>query len=112
MANLKLALVLLILSSCLMLVAMATDDGDASSVVPARRSVNDCRVDPSRLIVCKWAVTGKYPPPPTAECCRLIRRANLPCLCQFKSFLPAFGIDPARAMALPKKCGLKPPPPC
>lgn len=71
-----------------------------------------CDIDSTKLNQCRPAVTGKSPPPPTKQCCNLVRYANLPCLCNFKSVLPAFGINPAQAMALPKKCGLKTPPEC
>ncbi|KAK7276903.1 hypothetical protein RIF29_18051 [Crotalaria pallida] len=71
-----------------------------------------CDIDSNKLNVCRAAVTGRYPPPPDETCCAVIRKANLPCLCSYKSVLPAFGINPTNAMALPGKCGLKTPPEC
>ncbi|XP_021287900.1 putative lipid-transfer protein DIR1 [Herrania umbratica] len=71
-----------------------------------------CNIALTKLKLCRPAVTGKYPPPPTKECCSLMKQANLTCLCKFKEALPAFEIDPARAFALPKKCNLRTPPQC
>lgn len=71
-----------------------------------------CNIDSTKLNVCRAAVTGQNPPPPDAKCCAVIRQANLPCLCRYKSLLPAVGINPTKALALPSKCGLKTPPQC
>ncbi|CAN1189322.1 Putative lipid-transfer protein DIR1 [Linum perenne] len=109
MGNIKALPVLCMMMLMLVLAFPATIMGN--DIIGEDSVGKNCNVDPSRLIVCRSAVTGKHPPPPTTECCRLMRRANLPCLCKFKSFLPAFGIDPSSAMSLPKKCGLNPPPP-
>ncbi|CAN1290698.1 Putative lipid-transfer protein DIR1 [Linum perenne] len=89
--------------------AMAADsssDGNTSS------PTTNCRIDPSQLNICRPAVTGTDPPPPSSECCKVVKTSNLPCLCRFKDFLPAFGIDPHHALALPKQCGLNTPPEC
>ncbi|KAK8648628.1 hypothetical protein V6N13_129377 [Hibiscus sabdariffa] len=69
-----------------------------------------CNIALNRLQDCRPAVTGKHPPPPTKECCSLINRANLTCLCEFKSALPALKIEPSRAFALPRKCKSDHPP--
>ncbi|XP_054819093.1 putative lipid-transfer protein DIR1 [Prosopis cineraria] len=71
-----------------------------------------CNVETSRLNLCRAAITGRYPPPPTKRCCAIIKQANLPCLCSYKSLLPAAGINPKNALALPAKCGLKTPRRC
>uniref|UniRef100_A0A2N9GZW0 Bifunctional inhibitor/plant lipid transfer protein/seed storage helical domain-containing protein n=1 Tax=Fagus sylvatica TaxID=28930 RepID=A0A2N9GZW0_FAGSY len=71
-----------------------------------------CNIDSTKLTQCLPAVNGQSPPPPTKQCCTVVRHANLPCLCNYKSLLPAFGINPTHALALPKKCGLKTPPQC
>lgn len=71
-----------------------------------------CNVDTSDLANCQPAATGTSPPPPTKACCRVLQSVNLKCLCSYKSALPAFGVDPALAMALPRKCGRSPPPNC
>ncbi|KAK8313153.1 hypothetical protein V6Z12_D01G090000 [Gossypium hirsutum] len=59
------------------------------------------------IAACKPAVTGENPPPPTKECCSLIKQADLTCLCNYKDALPAFQIEPSRAFALPQKCKCK-----
>ncbi|KAF7831129.1 putative lipid-transfer protein DIR1 [Senna tora] len=68
-----------------------------------------CNTDSTKLNLCRAAVTGNQPPPPTEACCAVIRHANLPCLCKYKSVLPTLGIDPKNALALPSKCGLRSP---
>ncbi|CAN0891927.1 Putative lipid-transfer protein DIR1 [Linum grandiflorum] len=88
---------------CLLVMA-----ADGSSRTPT----TDCRVHPSELTICRPAVTGADPPQPTSECCKVVKNSNLACLCRFKDLLPAFGIDPPHALALPKKCGLQTPPEC
>ncbi|CAL1354054.1 unnamed protein product [Linum trigynum] len=113
MADLKaLALFFVLVVVLALPAATAIDGGSGGGSSAAVRLNSDCRVDPSQLIICRPAVTGESPPRPTYDCCKMIKRANLPCLCMFKDFLPAFGIDPARALALPEKCGLKTPPEC
>ncbi|KAL5548519.1 hypothetical protein UlMin_003750 [Ulmus minor] len=71
-----------------------------------------CDVDSNNLPECRPAVSGNSPSPPSEKCCAIVHQANLPCLCNYKSVLPAFGIDPVQAMELPKKCGLKTPREC
>lgn len=68
-----------------------------------------CNTDSTKLNLCRAAVTGQHPPAPTQSCCAVIRHANLPCLCKYKSALPTLGIDPKNALALPSKCGLRTP---
>ncbi|KAK7373830.1 hypothetical protein VNO80_07250 [Phaseolus coccineus] len=71
-----------------------------------------CNIDSGKLNLCRAAVTGKNPPPPDEQCCGVIRQANLPCLCSYKSMLPLLGINAKKALALPGKCGLQAPPNC
>ncbi|XP_061375667.1 putative lipid-transfer protein DIR1 [Gastrolobium bilobum] len=71
-----------------------------------------CNIDTTQLNSCRTAVTGPNPPPPDEKCCAVIRKANLSCLCKYKSLLPSLGIDPTKALALPSKCGLQKPPGC
>ncbi|KAK7395184.1 hypothetical protein VNO78_15731 [Psophocarpus tetragonolobus] len=68
-----------------------------------------CNIDSSQLQLCRAAASGQNPPPPNAQCCAVIRQANLPCLCKYKSVLPIYGINPQKALALPPKCGLQSP---
>ncbi|KAL9665627.1 hypothetical protein QQ045_021048 [Rhodiola kirilowii] len=71
-----------------------------------------CNIIPSRLSLCRPAVTGKSPPPPTRRCCRVMLAVDLKCLCDYKDMLPALGLNPELAIALPKKCGLSLPVGC
>lgn len=71
-----------------------------------------CSIDTNKLDVCHDAITGKRPPKPTTKCCALIKKADLSCLCRYKSLLPALGINPTKALALPKKCGRNTPAGC
>ncbi|XP_028758506.1 putative lipid-transfer protein DIR1 [Neltuma alba] len=71
-----------------------------------------CNTDTTKLSLCRPAVTGPHPPPPTEACCAVGRHADLACLCKYKSVLPALGIDPKKVMALPAKCGGTAPPQC
>ncbi|XP_054792900.1 putative lipid-transfer protein DIR1 [Prosopis cineraria] len=72
-------------------------------------SVVLCNTDSTKLNLCRAAVTGSNPPPPTQACCAVVRHVNMPCLCKYKSVLPSLGIDPKNALALPAKCGLRSP---
>ncbi|XP_054796711.1 putative lipid-transfer protein DIR1 [Prosopis cineraria] len=71
-----------------------------------------CNTDTTKLSLCRPAVTGQHPPPPTEACCAVARHADAACLCKYKSVLPALGIDPQKAIALSAKCGLTTPPQC
>ncbi|XP_045827070.1 putative lipid-transfer protein DIR1 [Trifolium pratense] len=71
-----------------------------------------CDINTDKLDVCKAAIIGKHPPKPNTKCCGLIKKADLDCLCRYKSLLSALGINPTKALALPRKCGLKTPPGC
>ncbi|KAK7387135.1 hypothetical protein VNO78_27663 [Psophocarpus tetragonolobus] len=71
-----------------------------------------CDIDSGELNLCYHAVAGNHPPKPNKKCCAVVKHANLPCLCSYKSILPALGIKPINALALPSKCALKTPPEC
>ncbi|KAK4278383.1 hypothetical protein QN277_016236 [Acacia crassicarpa] len=71
-----------------------------------------CNTDTTKLSLCRPAVTGANPPPPTEACCAVVRHADLACLCKYKSVLPALGIDPKKVMPLFPKCGASTPPQC
>lgn len=74
-----------------------------------------CKIDTKELGVCQPAVApwhGKPLQPPTKGCCSVLRRADLKCLCNFKSILPSIGINITNALALPSKCDIKTPPEC
>lgn len=75
----------------------------------ARGAINStiCNVDSTELAQCLPTISGKSPPPPTKGCCKVVRRVDMKCLCNYKSVLPSFGANPKLAMALPKKCGMK-----
>ncbi|KAL1295510.1 hypothetical protein HN51_056389 [Arachis hypogaea] len=70
-----------------------------------------CNVSIGDLMPCKPAVTPPNPLPPTKECCSVLSKADLKCLCTFKDspLLPSLGIDPKLAMQLPQKCHLPDP---
>ncbi|XP_044473809.1 putative lipid-transfer protein DIR1 [Mangifera indica] len=82
------------------------------ALVGGARAVSVCNIDTKQLNPCMPAVTGESPPQPSKKCCKVISKANLPCLCSYKNVLPAVGINPKNALALPKKCGLETPPEC
>ncbi|MCI26038.1 MtN5 protein [Trifolium medium] len=72
-----------------------------------------CKVDTNKLKnSCQKFATGDNPPPPDQICCNVLRRADLPCLCSYKSALPSLGINAAKALALPGQCGLRTPSKC
>lgn len=75
-------------------------------------ATNLCNIDSTKLAQCLPALTGKSPKPPTPACCEVVHHANLPCFCSYLSVLPAYGIDPAHAVELPKKCGRRTPREC
>ncbi|KAF3453369.1 hypothetical protein FNV43_RR03809 [Rhamnella rubrinervis] len=75
-------------------------------------AITFCNIDSNQLSYCLPAVRGRSPPPPTENCCNVVRQANLPCLCSYLSVLPMFGIDPVAAVALPGNCNLETPSEC
>ncbi|XP_027368601.1 putative lipid-transfer protein DIR1 [Abrus precatorius] len=82
------------------------------SLLSGAKPFQICNIDSNQLKLCRAAVSGQNPPPPDEKCCAVIRQANLPCLCGYKSILPSIGINPKNALALPGKCGMKNPPNC
>ncbi|KAF8414197.1 hypothetical protein HHK36_002197 [Tetracentron sinense] len=82
------------------------------TIVGGAKGMTICNMDTTELAQCLPAIQGRSPSPPTKGCCAVMQKADMHCLCTYKSVLPTFGINPALAMALPKKCGLKPPPQC
>ncbi|KAF9611986.1 hypothetical protein IFM89_037269 [Coptis chinensis] len=75
------------------------------AILGGSKAINICNMESSQLMQCLPAIR---PPPsaPTPGCCDLIRHANIPCLCSYKPYLPALGIDPTLALQLPKKCNM------
>ncbi|XP_047310165.1 putative lipid-transfer protein DIR1 [Impatiens glandulifera] len=74
-----------------------------------------CHMNEDDLNLCKPAVQKTNPvTTPTPECCKALSGANLTCLCEYKNsfLLPALGIDPTLALALPAKCNLPNPSNC
>ncbi|KAF6144995.1 hypothetical protein GIB67_013346 [Kingdonia uniflora] len=71
-----------------------------------------CNMDSDKLSQCLPAIQGSTPSPPTKGCCDVMRGANMRCLCQYKMYLPALGINSTLALALPQKCGMPPQAPC
>ncbi|KAL1566983.1 putative lipid-transfer protein DIR1 [Salvia divinorum] len=95
---------LLLAAVCALALLAVSALADGSASVTATPSTI-CSVSVSELAQCLPAITGKSPPRPTKECCGVMKKANLRCLCNYKAQFANFGIDPAKAMALPKKCG-------
>ncbi|PIN20545.1 hypothetical protein CDL12_06763 [Handroanthus impetiginosus] len=84
----------------------------AASPSPSPSSSSICNVKVSELAECIPAITGKSPRQPTKSCCSAMLKADLHCLCEYESQFRKFGVDPANALALPRKCGLKLPKDC
>ncbi|TYH21078.1 hypothetical protein ES288_A04G014300v1 [Gossypium darwinii] len=62
------------------------------AMVEGAKGATICNILLSTLNLCGQVVTGRYPPPPTKQCCVLIKHADLNCLCNFKDARPAFNI--------------------
>ncbi|XLT10597.1 hypothetical protein HN51_056390 [Arachis hypogaea] len=69
-----------------------------------------CNTSLPELFNCKPAVTPPNPSPPTPECCAVVAKADLKCLCGLKNspLVPTLGIDLNLAFQLPAKSGKKP----
>ncbi|KAI3466449.1 hypothetical protein Pfo_023112, partial [Paulownia fortunei] len=98
---------LLLMCTLAAVVVVAMVNGDAAATPSTI-----CNVKVSELAECIPAITGKSPPSPTKSCCSVMNKTSLRCLCNYKSEFSKFGVDPANAMALPQKCGLKLPREC
>ncbi|KAL8509843.1 hypothetical protein ACS0TY_016895 [Phlomoides rotata] len=98
----KIGVSLVLLLICTVVIATVNGEGDASV----------CNVKVSELVECLPAITGKSPPPPTKGCCSVMGRADLQCFCNYKSQFAKYGVDPAKAMLLPGKCGRNLPKQC
>ncbi|XP_045819687.1 putative lipid-transfer protein DIR1 [Trifolium pratense] len=68
-----------------------------------------CRTTKAGRDACKPYVNGDNSVDnqnPSSACCSAIAKADLPCLCQYKNYLPLYGIDPEQVMQLPVNCKL------
>ncbi|KAJ4762356.1 Bifunctional inhibitor/lipid-transfer protein/seed storage 2S albumin superfamily protein [Rhynchospora pubera] len=75
----------------------------------------DCKVDEASLISCLPAISGNKPAEyPTPDCCKALKKADLPCLCSYRNSpdLKKWGIKPDLAVKLPGKCKLAVPKEC
>ncbi|OAY34874.1 hypothetical protein MANES_12G054000v8 [Manihot esculenta] len=87
----------------------------AAAIFEGTRSLSLCDMSDDGLLACKPSVTKPNPvDPPSEECCKALTGANLTCLCSYRNslVLPALGIDPDLALALPAKCNLTTPADC
>ncbi|KAM3334734.1 hypothetical protein ACQJBY_029264 [Aegilops geniculata] len=54
-----------------------------------------------------YCARGSREARPSGQCCGVLRKANLQCLCKLKRNYGSFGsIDAGRAMQIPGKCGI------
>ncbi|KAG9149538.1 hypothetical protein Leryth_014326 [Lithospermum erythrorhizon] len=84
-------------------------------MVEGKMGMELCNMDENGIRACRPYVTQPNPmEDPSEECCGALTKADLQCLCGYRNsfLLPSLGIDPALALALPKKCGLTPPTDC
>ncbi|KAI4294810.1 hypothetical protein MLD38_040477 [Melastoma candidum] len=72
-----------------------------------------CKVSLDEISSCEPAVTRWIATPPTSKCCAVLRKADLKCLCGYKTsvFIPGY-VDVKLAMELPSKCNLELPARC
>ncbi|CAM0879462.1 unnamed protein product [Alopecurus aequalis] len=73
-----------------------------------------CNLSPGDFMTCQTATTTGATSGPSKECCTAMGKADLKCLCSYKSspWLSFYHIDSNRVMQLPGKCGLTTPPNC
>ncbi|XP_059644073.1 putative lipid-transfer protein DIR1 [Cornus florida] len=94
----------------LVLVALVVAMAFGSEPVEAAFGQSICGMTTDGLMSCKPSVAaGVNPlPAPTPACCSALSKADMQCLCSFKSssLLPTLGVDPDLAMQLPAKCNL------
>ncbi|KAL2460173.1 putative lipid-transfer protein DIR1 [Abeliophyllum distichum] len=69
-----------------------------------------CGISPDDLMTCKPAVVGSIGQLPSSVCCKALSKADLPCLCSFKSspWTTFLGINPDLAAKLPVSCKIDP----
>ncbi|KAF3563055.1 hypothetical protein DY000_02017205 [Brassica cretica] len=75
----------------------------AAMMIEEATSIPICGVNTNDLKKCSPAVTGNNPPPPTPQCCKVAKAANLECLCPY---FTRSGLDPAKIKALGTNCGI------
>ncbi|OAY32898.1 putative lipid-transfer protein DIR1 [Manihot esculenta] len=86
-----------------------------AAIFEGTRSLSLCDMNEDGLLACKPSVSKTNPvDPPSKECCKALKFANLTCLCSYRNslLLPSLGIDPDLALALPAKCNLTAPADC
>ncbi|KAI4370904.1 hypothetical protein MLD38_019202 [Melastoma candidum] len=73
----------------------------------------DCRVSVDEIQTCEPAVIRGTKRDPSKTCCSVLAKADLPCLCTYKTspLIPS-NVDIRLAMELPGKCSLKLPSRC
>ncbi|XP_050229438.1 putative lipid-transfer protein DIR1 [Mercurialis annua] len=80
------------------------------AMVNIGEAIQVCNVDHFDLLShCHPVATVTPAPTPTKECCDVVQRTDLPCLCKYKDMLPIFGVEYSRAYEVPSKCGITPP---
>lgn len=81
-------------SICLLVVMAMVAESSAAGVC-----------DPNALYPCLRAIQGARPPPPTRQCCTVVRRVDKNCMCNQlrSSSFPAQMVS--NGLQLPKKCG-------
>ncbi|CAF2328045.1 unnamed protein product [Brassica rapa] len=81
----------------------------AAMMIEEATSIPICGVNTNDLKKCSPAVTGNNPPPPTPQCCKVAKAANLECLCPY---FTRSALDPAKIKALGTNCGITKKPSC
>jgi Probable lipid transfer len=73
-----------------------------------------CGMNNDGISTCLPSVRGSNPPPPTPNCCRAVRVANLPCFCAYKhsALIRLLGVNIDQIRKLPGKCGIARHPNC
>lgn len=83
-------------------------------LLPAQaRAAKDCNI--ADLLSCMPCIRNTKPDPePTDECCKALKKADLPCLCRSYKNSPNLKnyVNPKLAMELPGKCKLSVPNEC
>jgi hypothetical protein len=64
-----------------------------------------CSSDLSPYKPCMPAVLGVAPPLPTSDCCKVIKAADLSCLCTTVAAADIPALNHEAALMLPKRCG-------